>query len=144
MKLTKEQLKRIIKEELQSVMTEERTWKPGLYGIDDQGRLADGPFENIEDLRNHYTDSYGGDAGNEKVESGEWVYSLVHPDKKDDMSLEALEGGLRFLERNGHLKDVDSIIEYLEDGLDLPTAIEASGEKLNPKVLAGLGLEPQQ
>ena len=140
MKLTKEDLQRIIKEELQSVMTEERTWKPGLYGIDDQGRLADGPFENIEDLRNHYTDSYGGDAGNEKVESGEWVYSLVHPNKKGDMSLEALEVGLRFLSRNDSAAAA-SIIGYLEDGLDLETAIEASDEKLSPKELAGLGIE---
>lgn len=143
MKLTKEQLQRIIKEELQSVMSEERTWKPGIYGIDDQGRLADGPFENIEDLRTHYSRSYGGDAGNEKVESGEYVYSLVHPDKKGDMSLETLEGGLMFLSRNDSAAAA-SIIGYLEDGLNLETAIEASDEKLSPKELAGLGLEPQQ
>jgi hypothetical protein len=143
MKLTKQQLKRIIKEELQSVMTEEHTWKPGIYGIDSQGRLTDGPFENIEDLIDHYNRSYGGDLGYQIKESGEWVYSLVHPDKKGDMSLEALEGGLRFLSRNDSAA-ATSIIGYLEDGLDLETAILASDEKLNPKELAGLGLEPQQ
>ena len=140
MKLTKEQLQRIIKEELQVVMTEERTWKPGIYGIDSQGRLTDGPFEDIEDLIDHYNRSYGGDLGYQIEESGEWVYSLVHPDKKGDMSLEALMPGLRFLFRNDS-KAAASIIDYLEDGLDLETAIELTDEKLSPKELAGLGIE---